>query len=448
MGAVNSTTPKLSRKLGMLWALYFVQGLPFGFQATALPVYLREAGLSLTAIGFATALSLPWMLKAFWAPLVDRYGSKKFGRRRSWILPLELVLAALCVMAAFLDPHSGLKSLLALVFLMNLAAATMDIAVDGLAIDLLSLQELGKGNIAQVVGYKIGMLTGGGLLVWASGRIGWHGLFLSMAGLIFLVAIVTTGYREKDGKSEQGRPLESDSVAAGKAVSPVSPVSDNPTHPLEHPTIGAVFRLLKRSFSARGMGWLIVFIGTYKLGEQMADTMFKPFLYDAGFGREQIGLWVGTWGMLFSIVGSVAGGLLASRIRMLHAVGITAALRVLPVIGEWWLTLVEPTAERVVAVTCAEHLFGGALTTALFAYMMARVDRRIGATHYTLLASVELWGKIPAGWVSGAITESTSYGFIFGLAAILSVLFLSLLIPVGKYEPEHLKSRKHEPLPG
>ncbi len=151
MGAVSST----ARKLLILWPLYFVQGLPFGFQATALPVYLREAGLSLTAIGFATALSLPWMLKALWAPLVDRYGSERFGRRRSWILPLELVLAGLCVMAAFLDPSSGLKSLLALVFLMNLAAATMDIAVDGLAIDLLSLNELGKGNIAQVVGFKI-----------------------------------------------------------------------------------------------------------------------------------------------------------------------------------------------------------------------------------------------------------------------------------------------------
>jgi MFS family permease len=422
MWVVNATTRKLGRKLGILSALYFVQGLPFGFQATALPVYLREAGLSLTAIGFATALSLPWMLKAFWAPLVDRFGSNTFGRRRSWILPLELVLGSLCVYAAFLDPGSGLKTLLALVFLMNLAAATMDIAVDGLAIDLLTLPELGKGNIAQVVGYKIGMLTGGGLLVWASGKIGWQGLFLSMAGLIFLVAVMTTAYRERD----LADPLEA-------------------TSPLEHPTIGAVFRLLKKSFTARGTGWLIVFIGTYKLGENMADTMFKPFLFDAGFAREQIGLWVGTWGMLFSIVGSVAGGLLASRIRMLHAVGIAAAFRVLPVIGEWWLTIVEPTSERVLAVTCAEHLFGGALTTALFAYMMARVDKRIGATQYTLLASVEVWGKVPAGWASGAITQATSYTFLFGLAAILSLLFLGLLVPVGKHEPERLKSRHRDP---
>ena len=77
-------------RLGILWTLYFVQGLPFGFQATALPVYLRSAGMTLAGVGLATALALPWSLKILWAPLVDRYGSARFGRRRSWILPLQL----------------------------------------------------------------------------------------------------------------------------------------------------------------------------------------------------------------------------------------------------------------------------------------------------------------------------------------------------------------------
>ena len=71
------STAGTARKLGILWALYFVEGLPFGFQATALPTYLRDAGVSLTGIGLATALAVPWMLKVFWAPLVDRYGSRR-----------------------------------------------------------------------------------------------------------------------------------------------------------------------------------------------------------------------------------------------------------------------------------------------------------------------------------------------------------------------------------
>ncbi|MDX1632307.1 MAG: MFS transporter [Thermoanaerobaculia bacterium] len=397
-------------KLGILWTLYFVQGLPFGFQATALPVYLREVGVSLTGIGFATALALPWSLKLFWAPLVDRFPSEHAARRRSWILPLQILLALSCLASAWVPPSRGLAILLVLVFLMNLFAATLDVAVDGLAVDLLSEAELGPGNIAQVVGYKIGMLTGGGILVWASGRIGWEGLFGAMGVLIALSLLMTVSFREQT--------LVRDPSGGPRPVS-----------------VSGILRALGRALRSRRAVWLLLFVGTYKLGETMADTMFKPFLFDAGFSREQIGLWVGTWGMLFSISGSVAGGWLASRMPLLRAAAVTATLRVLPVAGEWWLSLVEPTTIRVVLVTAGEHFFGGALTTAMFAFMMSSVDRRISATHYTLLASVEVWGKLPAAWVSGLVTQTTSYPFLFGLATVLSVAFLGLLWPLAKARP-------------
>lgn len=404
--------PSSLRKLGVLWTLYFVQGLPFGFQATALPVYLRASGMSLTGIALATALALPWSLKILWAPLVDRYGSHRWGRRRSWILPLQLALAACCAAAALVPPHQGLTPLLLLVLVMNLLAATLDVAVDGLAVDVLEVPELGQGNVAQVVGYKVGMLTGGGLLVWASGTIGWEGLFLAMASLVLACFLVALAWRER-------------------ALKPPGA----PESPMVHPRLGEILRALREASAVPGAAWLLLFIGTYKLGESMADTMFKPFLVDAGFAAERIGLWVGTWGMLFSIVGSVAGGMLAGRWPLLRAVGVTAALRALTVAGEWWLSLVEPTATRVLVVTCAEHLFGGALTTALFAYMMSRVDRRIGATHYTLLAAIEVWGKLPSGWASGWIAQHGSYSTLFAIATVLSVAFLGLLIPLARNGP-------------
>ena len=122
------------------------------------------------------------------------------------------------------------------------------------------------------------------------------------------------------------------------------------------------------------------------------------------------------------------------RNLLLGAVGVTALLRAATVAGEWWLSLVEPTAGRVIAVTCAEHLFGGALTTALFAYMMSRVDRRLGATHYTLLATVEVWGKLPSAWVSGLVTDHTSYAWLFGLSTVLSLAFLGLLVPLRRLQ--------------
>ncbi len=401
----------VARKLGILGTLYFVQGLPFGFTATALPTYLRDADVSRTLIGLATVVALPWSLKIFWAPLVDRFGSRSFGRRRSWILPLQLGLGLVCGAAALTRPDEQLAPLLFATLLMNLFAATMDVAVDGLAVDILELHELGVGNIAQVVGFKIGMVTSGGLLLWASGRIGWEGLFLAMALLVGLSTLVTLFYRERHHRDRQ-----------------------LPGSPLDHPKIADVLSLLKRSLKKPGAGWLLLFIGTYKLGENMADTMFKPFLVDAGYQAPQIGLWIGTWGMLFSIIGSTCGGLAFTRWPLLRTVGVAAFLRVLPVAGEWWLSVVEPTEARVIAVTCAEHFFGGALTLTLFAFMMSRVDKRIGATHYTLLASVEVWGKQPAAMVSGLITDATSYPFIFGLAFVLSLAFLLLLVPLGRRE--------------
>lgn len=400
-----------ARKLGLLGALYFVQGMPFGFQVTALPVYLRTQGISVKTISFLGLLSAPWMLKALWAPLVDRYGSERIGRRKSWILPLQLALAATCAAAAFALSQGTLPMLLGLVFLMNLFAATQDIAVDGLAVDLLNREELGLGNSAQVVGYKVGMLTGGGLLVWASERIGWQGLFLSMAALCLVVFGITLFAREP-------RPTASTSTGPGPRV-----------HWRE------VLQRLKAAMLLPGARWLLLFIGTYKLGEMMTDVLYKPFLVDAGITAGQIGLWLGTWGITTSLLGSLVGGVLATRMPLLGALTLTASLRILPLVGRWWLASSGVTEAGFVGVTLAEEFFGGALTTVMFAFMMSRVDRRIGATHYTLLASVEVLGKFPGGPIGGVLAQDYgwSYARVFLLGIVLSVAFLGLLVPLRKH---------------
>jgi MFS family permease len=400
------------RKLGLLSALYIVQGMPFGFQSTALPVYLREAGVSLKTIGFLSALALPWALKALWAPLVDRYGSARLGRRKSWILPMQAGLALTCAAAAFVPMPEALSTLLALVFLMNLFAATQDIAVDGLAVDLLNRQELGLGNTAQVVGYKLGMMTGGGgLLAWLFGRISLQALFLFMAALSLAVFFLTALSRE---------PAPSDSRGG------------------VHPRWGEVLGRLKAALLLPGAVWVLLFIGTYKLGETMSDVLYKPFLVDAGFSTEQILVWSGTWGTMASIAGSLAGGWVVARMRLLHAVALTATLRVGPLVGRWALATWGATAPGVIGITLAEEFFGGALTTAMFAFMMARVDRRIGATHYTLLASAEVLGKVPGGGLAGVLAQDAgwSYAQVFLLGILLSLAFLALLVPLRQRPPE------------
>jgi len=391
------------KKLAPLLVLYFSQGLPFGFQASALPLLLRERGVSLQAIGFAGLLAAPWLLKAFWAPLVDRYGSVRLGRRKSWILPLQGLLALCAFAAARADDPSAL---FALIFAMNLCAATQDIAVDGLAVSWLEPHELGPGNALQVVGYKLGMLTGGGLLVWASGTVGWSGVFDAMAVLMLGVLVLAVRIREPSP-----RPAPDDMTSGSTPV----------------PSFAELIARLRGAWRQPAAPALIAVVLTYKMGESLADAMWKPMLFDRGFASEDVGLWSGTFGMLFSLAGSTAAGALARRWPLAAALFWIGVLRAAGVAAQWWLSsLLAPTAAAVIVVTCIEHLFGGAITTVMFALMMRHADQRIGATHYTVLASLEVWGKLPLGVLSGVIAASLGYPALYAIASALCVAFAVL----------------------
>ncbi len=399
-------------KIGVLSSLYFAQGLPFGFQANALNLYLTELGLTYTQVGFARALALPFALKALWAPLVDRYSSLRFGRRKSWIVPMQLSLAAACVVAAALPlTRDTLAPFLFCVLLMNFFAATQDIAVDGLAVDLLEKNELGAGNAAQVVGYKIGMLTGGGLLVAVMASTGRSGVFSAMAALCLVVTAVVLFVKEPAPSLEAHGP--------GRITWP------------------ELLARLKVIASGPGIGWLLLAVATYKMGETLADAMFGSWMMRVhAVPKEKIALWLGTWGVVASIAGSFFGGVLATRLRLKTAVAVSGALRLIPLIAQWAVVagFALPTQEIIVPLTCAEHFFGGLLTTSMFALMMSSVDRRIGATHYTLLASVEVLGKAAPGLLSGWLVDRLGAQPVFATSVVLSALFLAVIPMI----PDHL----------
>jgi MFS family permease len=402
---------RLSGKtLALLSALYFVEGVPWGFQSQALPIFLREHHESLTVIGLLNALSLPWMTKALWAPFVDRYGSHRFGRRKSWIVPLQIALMLSCLFGAWVVRSPEWKPVLFVVFLMNACAATMDIAVDALAVDVFRDNGIGTGNITQVVGYKAGSLISGGLLVWATAKIGWSGLFVGMACLIVPITIVTSLINE---------PAHVEEVSVHRI----------------RPTFHEILQMLRVQLRLPGTVAFFAFVGTYKLGEQLVDAMFKPFLIDTGFTASQVGLWVSTFGMAASLTGSFVGGILASRWALLRAVSLSAILRLLPLLAVTALTIGKPSSSSVIAATVAEHFFGGLLTTATFALMMSRTERKMGATHYSMIATVEMLGKAPIPIIAGPIAQRFGYTFTFGVGAVISGALLLLLIPLRKIAP-------------
>lgn len=395
------TALALSRplKIALLVALYLAQGLPFGFFTLALPVVLREAGYSLTAISALSLLYLPWALKFLWAPLVDRIGGRK-----QWLLTLQLAGVVAAAVLSQVDLSSHLSIVLAAAFVFNLIAATQDVVTDGLAVRMLDSRERGLGNGIQVGAYRIGMILGGGFLLWLFAKTNWSVMFASMAVLLALCAVPVLALKEPARTNTEP-------VAAAYLA------------------MGWLHRLLTPS-----MLLVAGLIFCYRFGDQMISTLWGPFLSDFGLSKETIAWMKGTVGSAASLVGAFVGGwftFLVGRRQALLASGlgqaacfvlfILAASRIGGVPLLWWATVLE-------------GIVGTMATVALFAFMMDASDPVHAGTDYTLLASIVVLVGGAANVVAALIADAYGYVSAFSAGTILAIVgCLALVLTVDRY---------------
>jgi MFS family permease len=373
----------------LLGSLYLAQGLPYGFFTGALPVMLREQGLSLKAISATSLLFIPWALKFLWAPAVDRIGT-----RRQWLLPLQLGSVLLALALAAFDPAHGLLPLLAALFLFNLIAATQDIATDGLAVRLLDARSRGLGNGLQVGGYRVGMILGGGALLAFYAWAGWSAMCFAMAALLLLASIPAWRMRE---------------APAGAGAPPPGP--------------DLALQWLAR-LRQPGMAPLIALIVLYKFGDSMVATLVGPFMKDAGLATTQIAWIKGTLGSGVTLAGAAAGGWVAFRLGRRTALlgcGLLQAASLLLYVA----SAVEPTAALITAASVAEHLLGGMATVALFTLMMDASDPAHAGADYTLLACALVLAQGLAQFAGATLADAFGYvpmfsaGFVIALGGCL-----------------------------
>lgn len=415
----TTTLSSTAGRVALLSSLYFSQGLPYGFFTQALPVWMRQQGLSLTLIGASSVLALPWALKFLWAPLVDRYGGSPLGRRRGWILPLQfaqiLAIGALAVVGAVATGSTGdgaprgealtamLHAMAVAMFVTNLVAATQDIATDGLAVDILRPEERGLGNGLQVAAYRVGMVVGGGALLAGFGVFGWTPTLLAMAGLIAVMSIPTWLHREAPSLSA--------------AAAPVS--------------LWASF-----DFFRRGGGTVAIWAGgiaLYKIGDAIGSPMARTLLIDRGYDVVDVAWLLGTLGSVAGMVGALLGGVVARR-RRLHALvgcglvhAVLMAAYALPV----GLDLgVEEGRLLVGALVVFEHVTGGMATVSLFTAMMDAALKETGASDYTAQASVVVLASGVGSALSGVSADALGYVWHFVLAGVVCVIGSLAMIPL------------------
>lgn len=412
MASAVPETPRpasTAHKLGLLASLYFSQGLPFGFFTQALPVVLRQRAVSLEEIGLTTLLGAPWALKFLWAPLVDRYHGARLGRRRSWIVPLQLLTALVLLSLAALESRASLALaiLMVAVLVLNLLAATQDIATDGLAVDLVTPAERGLANGIQVAGYRVGMIVGGGALLVFYEHVGAAWTFTTMAALIGLASLPILATREPSPREDDG----SRERARG------APRRERPKYFLRRP----------------GAWRLIALIVAYKAGDTFATGMLRPFLVDLGLGIGDVGWLLGTLGVLTGLLGAVTGGALINRLGRRRALLAFGSLQAATVAGYAWLASTTPSYSALAVATAAEHFASGMATAALFTCMMDWCERHSAATDYTIQASaVSLAigvGSALAGFSAGAIGYFNHFCLAAGVC-VASLLLVRTLFPI------------------
>ncbi|MCZ4278653.1 MFS transporter [Rhodococcoides yunnanense] len=409
--------------LTLLGTLYFAQGVPFGFFTQALPVVLRESGYSLVQISAAGVLFLPWGLKFLWAPYVDRYGT-----RRRWLLTLQSAAAAIALALSFLDLSSTLQWLFLGIFVMNAVSATQDIATDGIAVRTLSVAQRGLGNGLQVGAYRIGMVCGGGVLLWLFSFAGWRALFVAMAALLLIATIPVWLMRgqlsaaDAAGEQDADAAGEQDADAAGEQDADAAGERDEVDAPARL-AITWWYRLRRP-----GMFAFIALIIGFKFGNSMGSALVGPFLSDSGLTLGQIALVEGGVSSVAALGGAALGAWLSFRYGRRNALLVGGVSQTLSLGLYVAASMGIGGFPLLVTANITEHVLGGAATVAVFALMMDASEKRFAGSDYTLIACAVVFAQGAAGLAAGVVGDLFGYTAMFGSALVLSGIGCAALI--------------------
>ncbi|MFZ9395214.1 MAG: AmpG family muropeptide MFS transporter [Erythrobacter sp.] len=180
-----------NRKTGFMLIFGFASGLPFALFLGTLFAWLTEAEVDLETMGIFSLIGLAYAFQFLWSPLIDKLDLpllRRLGKRKQWIVPMQVLLGTILVTMSLLDPKSQLGMFSLLAGIGAFASATQDIAINAWRIDV--ADEVATLDILSTVyqmGYRFSSLVGGALGLIIAARIGWPETYMMM-GAILLAA--------------------------------------------------------------------------------------------------------------------------------------------------------------------------------------------------------------------------------------------------------------------
>jgi PAT family beta-lactamase induction signal transducer AmpG len=395
-----SNTKLSKRNLFSTLLLGFSSGLPLVLTSSTLQAWFTVTGASLLAIGSLSLIGQPYVYKFLWAPLLDRWIPPLLGRRRGWIILLQLALILAIFGMALTNPHTNASLLITVAFLVAFLSASQDIAIDAYRTDILKPCERGLGTTLYSWGYRAAMLVSGALALALAEHIGWRSTYLLMAGLI-AIGLFGAWFGEEPNDDQEKHPPTS-----------------------LHSAIVDPFK----EFLSRKSAWLILlFIVLYKFGDALSVSLTTPFLIRGlGFSLSTVAFVNKGVGFFAAMLGLLAGGVLMARISLFRALLYFGILQAVAILTLLKLALVGHNYHWLIFAVSVDNFCNAIGSIAFVALLMSLCNHRYTATQFALFSALAGVGRVFVGPLAGLIVNHYNWPvfFLASLAACLPGLGL------------------------
>lgn len=425
-----------NRRMLAILCLGFSSGLPFLLVFSTMSLWLKDEGISKTAIGLFSLVRTPYSFKFMWSPIIDVIGipvlGKKLGKRRSWALVSQLFLIVAILLLSLSKPAITPELTALFAIFVAFCSANQDIVIDAMRIEMLKDDEQGAGAGMATLGYRIGMLLAGAGATYMAEYFSWQSVY-QMVSIAVLVGIVTV-LMIKEPVNVAMEALKEESGAKLRK-------SQKAINYIKRGVIDPFADFMKRK------EWLLIlsFIMFYKLCDAYMGVMANPFYVEMGFSKAEIAKISKLYGVGATIFGTVIGGIMVSKQGIMKSLLICGILQALSNLVFAYQAYVGYNTTALMVTISVENITGGMGTAAFVAYMSSLCNVAYTATQYALLSSFMVFARDLFASTSGWLADKVNWIDFFVITTFAAVPGLVLLIiMMKKFPPESAEMCKTE----
>ncbi len=400
--------------------MYFAQGIPQGLLSIAIPAWLASEGVGAAEIAsYLAVIVLPWAFKLVTGPLMDRYEFLPMGRRRPWVIGAQLGLS-LSLLALMLveRPAEQIGLLMLIGVLINSFAATQDVAVDGMSIDLTPVREQGRLNafmsFGKAIGWSVTAAVSGVLItVWGLKATAILAAIVACLPLLAMLFIV-----ERDG--ERSLPWTRGNAAT--------------VHRADSSFV-AVFSGINKILWVRGSVVIMAIMFCdgliYGYGQALMPIAAVNLF---GYTTAQWSQLVAMMGLIGAVIALSVGPLIdrMGAKRMLFLATALVAIHAL-LISQTQHLWQDTTYVRVMLSVWVMML--PVVMVAVIALAMAICSSTLSATQFAIYMSVANLGHAVGSKIYGSVAEQSSYMQSYALLSVLAVVLI-VVVSFHRHRPE------------